>query len=259
METAVEKRVRLLTAWLAASTLLSAGLLLTGFVQREGQQVVDEITVNRIRFVDSAGVERARIGVQSERGSAPGLLFFDTTGKARVRIGAAIGKGTFAGVVFYNEDQTEAGVLMHNGRRDPSGRIQAGSVVTMDQFKSDEVVRLAYSQQGDQKRQALIITDRPDELSPRAQTLLDELARALQSARTPAEAQALRNQFAARVPAREWAARRLFAGRDVDGASQVTLSDPDGRPRLRLRVDSLGQASIAFLDTAGQTVRILTP
>lgn len=258
METAVEKRVRLLTACVAGSTLLSGALLLTAFAQR-GQQVVDEITVNRIRFVDSAGVERARIGVQSERGSAPGVLFFDTTGKARVRIGAAIGKGTFAGVVFYNEDQTEAGVVMHNGRRDPDGRIRAASVVTMDQFKSDEVVRLAYSQQGGQKRQALIVNDRPDELSPRAQGLLDELGRALQSARTPAEAQALRDEFAAKVPAREWVARRLFAGRDVDGASQVTLSDPDGRPRLRLRVDSLGQASIAFLDTAGRTVRILTP
>jgi len=61
------------------------------------------------------------------------------------------------------------------------------------------------------------------------------------------------------VPARDWVARRLFAGRDVDGASQVTLSDPDGRPRLRLRVDSLGRASIAFLDTAGRTLRIFTP
>jgi hypothetical protein len=259
METAVERRVRVLTAWVAGSTLLSAALLLSAFAQRGGQQVADEITVNRIRFVDSAGVERARIGVQSERGSAPGLLFYDTTGKARVRVGAAIGKGAFAGVVFYNEDQTEAGVVMHNGRRDQDGSIRASSVVTMDQFRSDEVVRLAYSQQGNQKRQALIVNDRPDVLNPRAQELLDELARALQSARTPAEAQKLRDDFAAKVPARDWVARRLFAGRDVDGASQVTLSDPDGRPRLRLRVDSLGQASIAFLDTAGRTVRIFTP
>ena len=259
MQTALEKRVRVLTMCVAGSTLLSTVLLLTAFAQRGGQQVAEVITVNGIRFVDSAGVERARVGVQSERGSAPGLLFYDTTGKGRVRIGAAIGKGTFAGLVFYNEDQTEAGVVMHNGRRDPDGRIRAASVITMDQFKSDEVVRLAYSQQGDQKREALIITDRPDELSARAQGLLDELARSLQSARTPAEAQALREEFAAKVPARESAARRLFAGRDVDGASQVTLSDPDGRPRLRLRVDSLGLASIAFLDTAGRVVRILTP
>lgn len=155
METALEKRMRLLTAGVAGSTLLSAALLLTAFAQRGSQQVVDEITVNRIRFVDSAGVERARIGVQFERGSAPGLLFFDTTGRARVRIGAAIGKGTFAGA--------------------PAG-------------------------------------------CPTA-------------------------------PCR--ARRRWCIAGDAVGSGWP--------PATAARVDSLGRASIAFLDTAGHTVRILTP
>lgn len=85
----------------------------------------------------------------AEAGGAPGVVFYDTTGRAGVRIGAAIGKGKFAGVVFYNEDQTEAGGVIHNGRREPDGRIRAASVITMDQFKSDEVVRLTYDQQGE--------------------------------------------------------------------------------------------------------------
>lgn len=85
----------------------------------------------------------------AEACGAPGVVLYDTTGRARVRIGAAIGKGTFAGVVFCNEDQTDAGVVMHNGRREPDGRIRAAPVITMDQFKSDEVVRLTYDQQGE--------------------------------------------------------------------------------------------------------------
>ena len=36
--------------------------------------------------------------------------------------------------------------------------------------------------------------------------------------------------------------------------SLATLSDPDGKPRLRLRVDSLGAARIEFLDAAGNVV-----
>ena len=259
MDTGLERQVRNLKAYVATGTLVCAILILAAFTRPSGQQVFDEIVTTRIRFVDSLGAERARIGAQSGRGSAPGLLFFDSTGRGRLRIGAAIGKGTFAGVVFYNEDQTEAGVVMHNGRREPDGRIRAASVITMDQFKSDEVVRLAYDQQGDQKRQGLVVNDRPDMLSPRVEALQAELGRALQSAQTPAEAQALRREFNAKVPAREWVARRLFAGRDVDGASQVTLSDPDGRPRLRLLVDSLGRASIVFLDTTGRAIRTITP
>ncbi len=63
----------------------------------------------------------------------------------------------------------------------------------------------------------------------------------------------------ARIPGRDVVARRLFAGRDVEGSSLVTLSDPDGKPRLRLQVDKLGQASIVFLDPSGKVVRTIKP
>ena len=53
-------------------------------------------------------------------------------------------------------------------------------------------------------------------------------------------------------------ASRLFAGKQPDKSSMVTLSDPKGRPRLRLTVDSLGAARIEFLDDAGHVIRTLT-
>jgi hypothetical protein len=49
-------------------------------------------------------------------------------------------------------------------------------------------------------------------------------------------------------------AERLFLGRTRTRASAVVLSDPAGRPRLRLLVDSLGSARIEFLDEAGAVV-----
>jgi hypothetical protein len=54
------------------------------------------------------------------------------------------------------------------------------------------------------------------------------------------------------------AARRLFAGRDEQRSSVVRLSDPRGRPRLVLKVDSTGAATIQFLDTAGHVTRSLS-
>jgi hypothetical protein len=47
-------------------------------------------------------------------------------------------------------------------------------------------------------------------------------------------------------------ARRLFAGRDKEGTSLVTLSDADGKPRLRLQVDKAGTAS-SFLRPTRQS------
>jgi hypothetical protein len=45
----------------------------------------------------------------------------------------------------------------------------------------------------------------------------------------------------------------------VEGSSLVTLSDRDGQPRLQLKVDSLGKASITFLDSSGRVVRTIKP
>lgn len=259
METKLEKEVRFLKIYAVLTTLSGAVFFLTAFTLKSGEQKFEEITTSRIKFVDSEGKERAKMGAQSGNSSTPGVLFYDSDGKARLRVGAEIGKGRYAGLVFYNEDQTEAGAFMYNGKRDKDGKIQATSLLTMDQFKSDEVVRLISDQQGDQKRQGLVINDRPDALSPQAEKRLNDLRVVLQSANSEAEARAIREEYLSKLPAREIVARRLFAGRDTEGASLVTLSDQDGKPRLQLKVDRLGQASITFLNTSGKVVRTIKP
>lgn len=86
-----------------------------------------------------------------------------------------------------------------------------------------------------------------------------EFYRVLQAARTMPEAEAIKKDYMSRIPGRDLAARRLFAGRNTDGTSLVTLSDPDGKPRLRLQVDKLGHASIEFLDVSGKVVKTIKP
>jgi hypothetical protein len=54
-------------------------------------------------------------------------------------------------------------------------------------------------------------------------------------------------------------AQRVYVGRDPAKAAIVVLSDKLGHARLRLMVDSLGDASLAFMDTTGKVVKTIGP
>lgn len=230
----IRKEVRRLKVYAFVMTVLFAAMVTAGFAQATRKEAFDEITARRILIVDA-------------------------NGKGRVLLASDYKKDNSAGIFFFNQEGTESGAINYNGKRDAAGKPEAYSILTMDQFKSDQIVALEYEQNGDEKRQGLTITDRPDVLSPQAKQLLNSLAQALQSATSDAEAQAIRRDYLSRMPAKEIRARRLFAGRELDGSSLVTLSDPDGRPRLRLQVDKAGKASIAFLDASGRMVHTLKP
>ena len=47
-------------------------------------------------------------------------------------------------------------------------------------------------------------------------------------------------------------ATRVYLGKDPSKSAVLTLADPNGNPRIRLRVDSLGNASLEFLDASGK-------
>jgi hypothetical protein len=49
-------------------------------------------------------------------------------------------------------------------------------------------------------------------------------------------------------------AERVYVGRNRAKAAVLNLSDRDGKPRIRLQVDSLGVASLEFLDAAGSVL-----
>jgi hypothetical protein len=49
-------------------------------------------------------------------------------------------------------------------------------------------------------------------------------------------------------------AQRVYIGRDVAKSAIVNLADPQGRTRLRMLVDSLGNPRVEFLDEAGRVV-----
>ena len=215
---------------------VSTVLLLVTFVAAfgAGRRTVrfDEITVSKINIVDSEGRTRVLLA-----GGYPPR------------------RSDLAGLIFINQEGVEAGGLVYTGTQDTVDGVQAGAILTFDQFRNDQIVALSYDQNGDEKRQGLTIQDRPDTLSDRVK----EAYRAVDAAASAEERDSLVEYHLSRIPQREFVSRRLFVGRSWNRASLVTLSDPDGRPRLRLEVDSLGEASISFLDVEGEVVRRIIP
>jgi len=224
--------MRLLRLYAAVSTALLVALLVTAFSNGRSQDVFDEITVSRINVVDADGRTRVILagGFPPRRAALGGLLFI-------------------------NEDGHEAGGLVYRGTRDQDGQIQAGAILTFDQYQNDQIVALQYDHSGNRKRQGLTIQERPDSMSD----LVKEAYRAVETASSAAARDSLTRYYLARIPPQDLVSRRLFIGRDFSRASIVTLSDADGRPRLSLEVDSLGNASITFLDESGEPIRTITP
>jgi hypothetical protein len=215
------------------------------------------VTLVLLLVISAAAFAAGRRTAEFDEITVKKITVVDDEGRTRVLLAGGYGprRADLAGLLFINEEGVEAGGLVYTGKRDTAGSVNAGAILTFDQFGNDQIVALSYDQDGGRKRQGLTIQDRPDSLTER----LKEAYRAVESATSEEERDSLVEHYFSRIPRREIAARRLFVGRSWNQSSLVTLSDPDGRARLRLEVDSLGAARIQFLDDAGDVVRSITP
>ena len=148
-----------------------------------------------------------------------------------------------AGILFYNDEGTENGGLIFDGKRDAAGRHSGGSL-TFDRYKQDQMVQVIASEEGAARHAGLIVNDQPEAEMDFA---------AIERARTLPPAQRLAAYRAAHLGT----TRRVFLGRTDAAASELVLTDAAGKDRLRLRVDPAGGASIAFLDDDGRAVRTI--
>ena len=87
--------------------------------------------------------------------------------------------------------------------------------------------------------------------------MLDEFMRAMKLPQGPARDSAVAAVRAHAVAAGMTPAQRILVGKGSDKAAVVVLNDPAGKPRIRLRVDSLGTPSLEFLDAAGKVTYAL--
>ena len=237
MDDRIRRELRALKAYAVIMTLLFATLTVAAFRQAGQNQRFGEIDVERINVVEPDGKLRLVI---SNRARSIGPIYkgqpFGYPG------------GTRPGMIFFNDEGTENGGLTFTGSRRPDGTYQASTGMSFDQFDQDQIVVLNYSDNNGRRRMGLTIGDRAN---VNIFDLVQERDSIMRLPEGPAREEALRRWAEPRdgVPLY---APRVYVGRDVAKAAVVDLSDPQGRPRVRLRVDSLGSPSLEFLDESGR-------
>jgi hypothetical protein len=244
----VEKELRFLKLYALTTTALMAVLLLSAFMQAapgpqsaQGQRAkFTEIDVERINVLEPDANYRMVI---SNRARSIGPIF---KGKPFGYPG-----GTRPGIIFFNDEGTENGGLTFTGKREANGTFRSSGHLSFDQYEQDQVVYLQYSDNNGRRRMGLTVADRADvsiyDVVQQRDSVLkmtDTVARnaAMQRVMGPRNGQPL-------------FAQRAFFGRDVEKNAVVNLADRMGKTQLRLVVDSLGAASIEFLDANGAVTR----
>jgi hypothetical protein len=236
-------RRSLLPLWVAIVSVVVGWLVVERADAQREIAKFEEITAHRINVVEADGKPRVVI---ASKGAMPNAFW-----KGRETTHQSHGGGGF---LFFNDEGTEAGGMGFAAGR--SGDVyEAGSNLNFDQYEQDHTLQLLYLDANGKQTVGLRVKDRPNESLFPALDLTERMARTQdESARANLKAEF--EQIAARLKA--GSPVRFFAGKHLDD-SIVELADKRGRPRLRMKVDGAGAASIEFLDEAGTVVQRLQP
>ena len=234
MKITIRRQLRILQLYAALSFSLLAFLSVTAFTQSTSTQRIDELTVQRLNVVDANGTLRFVLSNKDRMHS--GVMDGVTINRPR----------PVAGMLFFNDEGDEVGGLTFTGTDDDGRRANAG--LMFDQLKQDQTIGITYSESNGQRQAGLQVWDRSEQP-------LSDLIKGLNAANALPEG-AARDAAVKAVRAKAPPGpMRLFAGKTPDRASQVGLADANGKPRLVLKVEADGTASIDFLDADGKSIQ----
>ena len=238
----LRRDLRLLQAYATVSSLLLVWLAVSAFRQTNvapAGQKMDELTVQRLNVVDANGT--LRLVLAGKDRMHPGIIDGKVIDRPR----------PVAGLLFFNDEGDEVGGLTITGQ-DRDGARRANALLAFDQLKQDQTIALAYSEQNGQRSTGLTVWDRPD---TRLGDLIDQLNAANKLSDVAARDAAIKAARASMPPS----PRRVFVGKNTDRSAAIMLADANGKPRLNLRVDAEGAASIEFLDANGKVTHQVPP
>jgi hypothetical protein len=230
---------RLLVIYSGVLTLVFAGTVLMGATSNAGRVKFDEITVHRINVVEPDGTLRMVI---SDAADSPGTPI---RGRVYARADRKV-----AGVIFMNEEGTENGGLIFGGSKGKNGKVSSFGHLSFDNYDQDQALVLQASQKDTAQKSSYVrINDQPtwdiEDLMK-----LDERVRNLPEV----EQKAAYRAFFKTHPRSK---TRIYLGTDDDRASELTLTDPEGRPRIIAKVAADGKPVLQFLDTGGKVIEQL--
>lgn len=230
---------RLLIIYSGVLTLVFAATVLMGATSDTRRATFDQLTVHRINVVEPDGTLRMVISNAADSPGTPikGHIY----GRADRKV---------AGVIFMNDEGTENGGLIFGGSKDKNGKVSSFGHLSFDSYDQDQTLVLQASQDDTTQKSSYVrINDQPtwdiEDLLK-----LDERVRNLPKAQRKAAYEA----FFKTHPRSK---TRIYLGTDDDKASELTLTDPEGRPRIAIKVAADGQPVLQFLDASGKVIQRL--
>lgn len=209
---------------------LAVGLLAVAafFVVLQGSKSLPQnatfgsIDAQRINIREPDGTLRLTI---SNKASFPGAFFKNKEVKH---------PRDMAGFLFFNDEGTEQGGLIYNGRLERNGKPSSGLSLTFDRYQQDQQMQLLGVDDGGTHFAGLAFND-----------VADGIKRPVFSAKDEAANKA--GSYAI--------TKRVFLGKSANQNSTLQLLDASGKPRLELQVSPGGQAKIVFLDVDGKPTK----
>lgn len=199
---------------------------------------IEELRVQRIRVVEADGTTRMIIG------NADTMTILPLRGEGIDHPG----RGRSAGILFCNDEGTEAGGMVYNGRTE-DGKPQQSGYWTVDDYEQNEGFRFGATQDGDARMKWIEYADQPHF------SIADYIEAT--EGKSGDELQAVHKEF---YPGPELlngnGLTRMRLSREFDGSVALSLRDASGVERIRLAVAADGSAEITGTDTTGSTHRI---
>ena len=154
-----------------------------------------------------------------------------------------------SGIIFYNNEGDECGGLTFGSGKE-NGKQVSQTSISFDAFKQDQVLQISFFQEEEKRKYGVELWERPGEnlgeIVKKFKTInempggeeKDELKKEL-----------IKNQERS----------RMFMGRNERGESIMSLSDSEGKERIRMIVDEKDNPRIEVLDSQGNIVYCLPP
>jgi len=241
----LERDVRFLKRYAVVTTGVMLVMAVGAFLRPPRHEKFTEIDVERINVIEPDGKFRLVI---SNRPRSIGPIY---KGKPFGYEG-----GGRPGLIFFNDEGTENGGLTFTGARDSLGRYRSSLHMSFDQFNQDQVLNLDYADNNGRRTTGFSINDRADvdiyEWVMQRDSLLTKYKKDTASINRDMNA-----WLASRAKGVPLLAQRMFIGKDPAKNAILNLSDVNGKPRLRLVVDSLGAARIEFLSADGKVTNTI--
>ena len=221
--------------------LIAIILVLTSFVALK-DRAEKTITVERINIVEPDGKLRMVI---SNRATAPGNLHY---GKEFIK------GGNRSGMIFYNDEETECGGLIFDGKTDSiTKKTTAAGHLSFDQYNQNQVVYLSYSDEDGKKEMGLNIDEWQDK--PSFKDWREQIGQIYSKTNDTAVQRKMYQDLLYPDKNKRAYTKRAFLGRDEDENAALVLYDKLNRKRLIVNVNAAGLPSIQFLNDKGKVVK----